>query len=138
MMQKYHLVPEIQNITFEIYPKLVFEATLILEESKQNDLQRPVFLKRKQNEDLLNETKIRESKGKVVRIGDVIQLYHPLTGMFLETSMVRCGNQKQSRLELSKKTSSLVQFKVGSSLSFRKEGSKINVGDEIHLRNPIQ
>jgi len=53
-----------------------------------------VFLKRKQNEDLLNETKINESKGKAVKIGDIIQLYHPLTGLFLETSTVKSGNQK--------------------------------------------
>jgi hypothetical protein len=79
LMGKYHLVQELVDISFLIYPKLNFEANLELEESKHGDLKRQVYIKRKQNEDLLNSTKIEESKGNLVKLGDIIQLYHPAT-----------------------------------------------------------
>jgi hypothetical protein len=47
MMGKFHLAEDLSQISFLIYPKLNYEANLQLEESKEGDLKRNVYIKRK-------------------------------------------------------------------------------------------
>lgn len=133
MMGKYHLNQDLGETSFLIYPKLSFEANLQLEESKQGDLKRNVYVKRKENEDLLNQTKIKESRGQIVKLGDIIQLFHPVTKLYLEVSIIKAELGDHNEMSLTSKNSTQVQFKIGSPLTFRKEGTNIGLGDEVTL-----
>lgn len=128
-----HLFQELPEMTFVITPQLSFDANIQFQESKKDDLKRQLYRKRKKNEDELNETTIREAYGKPVKLGDMVQLYHPITKQYLEFSIVKGDHGSHNILILSNKKSKQIQFKINSPLTFRKKGTPILVGDELYL-----
>ena len=114
-------------------PRLNYEANVIYSEALDGDLKKPLYRKRKDNEDELNATTISEAYGKPVKLGDMVQIFHPQTNSYVEINIVNGDAGSHNLMTLTKRMSNAIQFKIASPLTFRKKGSVITLGDDLYF-----
>lgn len=129
-----HFYSGITEMIFELTPRLYFEASQNLAEVEPHNPKKNLYMKRKQVEDELNKTIMESSRGKPVRLGDHIQLFHPATGLYLRVTSTKSQSGDFNLVTLDKRISQLCQFEIKSNLAFRKSGSFIFLADDFYLK----
>lgn len=133
-----HFYAGLSEMIFEIVPRLQFESQAFIDTIDDHDPKLPLYQKRLKVEQELNKSIINSSKGKIVSIGDHIQLFHPSSGMFLKTTNSQGFYGAHNALSMDLKSSLNTQFQIKSTLPFRKAGSHLMISDDFYLTNQAQ
>jgi hypothetical protein len=130
-INKFQLYPNLHEIVFEIHPNLNYEALMEFNECSNNDPNRDSQEKRMILESNLNHAKIEENRGKYVKLGSIVQLYHPNSKTYLSFTTQKVDNSEMCAVGCSEETSESVQFTIASPFDFLKEGSLISYDDKF-------
>ena len=128
-----HFYPGIDEMVFELTPRLYFEAHETMKNTKKTDPKYGLYLKRKNVEDKLNHSILVSTKGKPVLLGDRVQLYHPATGLYVRLTSSKSSNEQFNLMALDEELSIESQFTIKSDLTFRKDGAEIYYQDNFYL-----
>jgi hypothetical protein len=127
----YFLYPNLDEIVFEIHPNLNYECLLEYNECSHNDPNKEIFNKRMILEQNLNVAKIEENRGKHVKLGSLVQLYHPNSRSYLSFESQNIAGSEMGVLSSSTQISESVQFLIGSPFEFLKEGSLVSYDEKF-------
>jgi hypothetical protein len=130
-INKFYLYPNLHEIVFEIHPNLNYEALMEFNECSNNDPNQDILEKRMVLEANLNHAKIEENRGKYVKLGSIVQLYHPNSKTYISFTTQKIGNSEMCAIGCSEETSESVQFTITSPFDFLKEGSLISYDDKF-------
>jgi hypothetical protein len=130
-INKFYLYPNLHEIIFEIHPNLNYESLMEFTECSNNDPNKDILEKRMILEANLNHAKIEENRGKFVKLGSVVQLYHPNSKTYLSFSTQKVGKSEMSAIGCTSETNESVQFTITSPFDFLKEGSLISYDDKF-------
>jgi hypothetical protein len=130
-LSKVHLYPNLHEVVFELHPSLNYEALTEFGESAAHDAGRELLEKRMVLEANLNHAKIEENRGKFVKLGSVVQLFHPSSKTYLSFTTTKVAGTEMCAVGCSETTSESVQFTIGSPFDFLKEGSLISFDDKF-------
>jgi hypothetical protein len=129
LMEEYLLYPNVEEVTFEIHPVLNFEALQEFNESSINDPNKQMYYTRKVNEEGLNKARVSDFHGKPVKLGSLIQIYHPNTKTYLSFNSQKIKHTDLGIVGSSTEISESIQFIIRSPFEFVKEGSLISYED---------
>src|SRR3990167_1104667 len=127
----YFLYPNVDEIVFEIHPNLNYESLLEYNECSHNDPNKDIFYKRMVLEQNLNVAKIEENRGKHVKLGSLVQLYHPNSRSYLSFESQNVSGCEMGVLGSSMENSESVQFLITSPFDFLKEGSLVSYDEKF-------
>jgi hypothetical protein len=129
LMDEYLLYPNVEEVTFEIHPVLNFEALQEFNESSINDPNKQMYYTRKVNEEGLNKARVSDFHGKPVKLGSLIQIYHPNSKTYMSFNSQKIKDSDIGVVGSSTEISESIQFIIRSPFEFVKEGSLISYED---------
>jgi hypothetical protein len=131
LVNKFSLYPNLDEIVFEIRPNLNYESLLEYNECSHTDPNKKIFEKRMKLEHELNEAKIEEHRGKHIKLGSTVQIFHPNSNTYLSFSTQQMAHSEMGVIGCSTETKESVQFIISSPFDFLKEGSLISYEDKF-------
>jgi hypothetical protein len=131
LAHKYHLFPNFDELVFELHPCLNYEAFLEYNECGSTDPNKEILHKRMLLEENLNAAKIEENRGKQVKLGSVVQIFHVNSRTYLSFSPQKVSDSEMGVIGCSRENSESVQFVINSPFDFLKEGSLISYEDKF-------
>ena len=131
LVGRFQLYPNLLEIVFEVHPNLNYEALTEYSECSNNDPNKEILEKRMILESNLNNAKIEENRGKYVKLGSVVQLYHPNSKTYISFSSQKIGKSDLAAIGCSPESNESVQFTISSPFDFLKEGSLISYEDKF-------
>jgi hypothetical protein len=133
-----YLYPALLDLVFEIHPQLSYGASKEYADLPLDGTNRDITEQRMNLEENLNDTKLKENKGKPVFLDSIIQLYHVATKTYLQVFPQKIAETDMGVIGSTAITNDNAQFKITLPFSFFKRGTPLNYDNSFILQDVLK